>query len=595
MLATQPHSSTGEGRVEQKGRSRTEQLGRTAAVNIGQPPGGFEKPCRSGHFPMEVAGVQLLPPHRLIHRAQLSDRELRWAERRCKRGVLEFGAGPRDCVPQDFRVVEREAMPDSVDDRHPGRAGRIAAGHRLVQIRSEGQPRDRDRAHPRVAVRRPVGRQLFEVDTGDDPGLLAQFPVCRITHVLIHVDEAARERPPAGIRVLPAFDEQNREVTCADGENDEVDCHGERRIPHAASIPLCRRLDDKAGRGYRHDDEKERSAIMAAITHYPLVRHLRSTPTTYVRHLVNGAPRHTGVGEAFWFRPLTSAISEVPIDDREHTALVEIRTADLHHVAVPVTVVYRVADPGVTVTRVDCSVDVRSGAWEQAPLEALGSAIHAATAEAVATALAGQELMPVLTADLGHLGATILRVLGNQPSLGALGLQAVTVRVGLPRPEPDVERALQTPAREAIQQEADKATFERRALAVEREAAIGENELSNEIELARRREQLIAQQGANSRRQAEQEAEAAAVATESDATRQRTLAAARAEADRVIGQAAADNEQARIAAYANVPRELLLALAVREAAEHLPAIDHLVVTPDLVQGLLAKLTSENAA
>ena len=31
-------------------------------------------------------------------------------------------------------------------------------------------------------------------------------------------------------------------------------------------------------------------------------------------------------------------------------------------------------------------------------------------------------------------------------------------------------------------------------------------------------------------------------------------------------------------------------IIVREAAEHLPAIDHLVITPDLVQGLLSKLT-----
>ena len=54
------------------------------------------------------------------------------------------------------------------------------------------------------------------------------------------------------------------------------------------------------------------------------------------------------------------------------------------------------------------------------------------------------------------------------------------------RPEPDVERALQTPARELVQQEADRATFERRALAVDSERAIAENELANQIELATR-------------------------------------------------------------------------------------------------------------
>ena len=72
-----------------------------------------------------------------------------------------------------------------------------------------------------------------------------------------------------------------------------------------------------------------------------------------------------------------------------------------------------------------------------------------------------------------------------------------------PRRSPSVERALQTPTRERVQQEADRATFERRALAVERERAIAENELQNQIELARREEQLVAQRGANERRRAD--------------------------------------------------------------------------------------------
>jgi hypothetical protein len=66
-----------------------------------------------------------------------------------------------------------------------------------------------------------------------------------------------------------------------------------------------------------------------------------------------------------------------------------------------------------------------------------------------------------------------------------------------------VEKALRTPAREQIQRNADRATCERRGLAVERERAIAENELQNQIELARREEQVVAQRGANARRQAE--------------------------------------------------------------------------------------------
>ena len=49
---------------------------------------------------------------------------------------------------------------------------------------------------------------------------------------------------------------------------------------------------------------------MATITRYPGVRHLRSTPTTHVLQLRRGRVRRSGVGLAFWFRPLTAALSE---------------------------------------------------------------------------------------------------------------------------------------------------------------------------------------------------------------------------------------------------------------------------------------------
>lgn len=56
---------------------------------------------------------------------------------------------------------------------------------------------------------------------------------------------------------------------------------------------------------------------MADIKQLPFVRHLRGTPTMHVRHLRRSNIVHDGVGQTFWFRPLTAVLSEVPIDDRE--------------------------------------------------------------------------------------------------------------------------------------------------------------------------------------------------------------------------------------------------------------------------------------
>ena len=129
-----------------------------------------------------------------------------------------------------------------------------------------------------------------------------------------------------------------------------------------------------------------------------------------------------------------------------------------------------------------------------------------------------------------------------------------------------MEKALQQPTREAIQQDADEATFRRRALAVEKERAIAENELQNRIELARREEELVAREGANARKRAEEDAAAALVAAEA-ADERNALAATRQAAtiDEVEGaQLRIAAERARIDAATGA--DVLLALAARELA-----------------------------
>ncbi|WP_454129313.1 SPFH domain-containing protein [Microbacterium aurum] len=328
---------------------------------------------------------------------------------------------------------------------------------------------------------------------------------------------------------------------------------------------------------------------MATITARPFVRHLSATPTMHVTHTRRGVRRHDGAGQAFWFRPLEAAISEVPLDDRELSVVVTLRTADLQQLSAPATVTYRIVDPDLAARRIDFSIDLRTGRWSEQPLEAIAAPLHGATTAAVVHLLQPRTLDEALRADLAELGRAATAMLADDTRLTDLGIEIVGARFSLLRAEPDVERALQTPAREAIQQDADKATFARRAVAVEREAAIGENELANQVELARRQEELVQARGRNARIEAEQAAVAATIAAESDADRVRTDAQARADAERALGEAAGAAEQARMAALQDVPVGILTALALRELAGSLPRIEHLTVTPDLLTDLVGRL------
>ncbi|MER8235203.1 SPFH domain-containing protein [Streptomyces sp. NPDC094049] len=328
---------------------------------------------------------------------------------------------------------------------------------------------------------------------------------------------------------------------------------------------------------------------MADITRRAGWRHLRSAPTSHIRHQSRGRLVHEGEGLSFWFRPLTAALSEVPVDDRELAMAFHARTADFQDVSVQATVTYRIGDPAAAATRLDFSVDPDTGAWRGTPLEQIATLLTGTAQQHALDVLARTALAEALVDGVAAVRDRVAAGLAAEPRLPATGIEIVSVRVVALRPEPEVERALRTPAREQIQQEADRATYERRAVAVERERAIAENELSNRIELARQEERLVEQHGTNARREAEENAAADAVRAEAEAVRKVRLARAEAEAAREVGAARAAAQSAWLAAHTEVPPTTLRALAVSRAAENLPRIEHLTLSPDVLTGLLARL------
>ncbi|MDJ0465276.1 SPFH domain-containing protein [Streptomyces sp. H27-C3] len=328
---------------------------------------------------------------------------------------------------------------------------------------------------------------------------------------------------------------------------------------------------------------------MADITRRLGWRHLRSAPTAHVRHHRRGRLVHDGPGLSFWFRLLTAALSEVPVDDRELAMTFHARTSDFQDVSVQATVTYRISDPAIAAARLDFSVDPDTGAWRGAPLEQISTLLTETAQQHALDVLARTPLAATLVDGVASVRERISDGLAGEPRLPATGIEVVTARVVAVRPEPDVERALRTPARELIQQEADRATYERRAVAVQRERAIAENELGSKIELARQEEQLVEQRGTNARREAEENAAADGVRAEAEAARAVRLARAEAEAARAVGAARAESQAAWLRVHAEVDAATLHALAVTRLAENLPRIDSVTLSPDVLTGLLARL------
>lgn len=336
---------------------------------------------------------------------------------------------------------------------------------------------------------------------------------------------------------------------------------------------------------------------MAEVRRFPFARHLRGEPNAHILKYRAGRLTMSGRGLSFWFLPLSTSIAEVPIDNRELSFAFHGRSEDFQDVTVQGVITYRVDDPAKVAERVDFNIDLQRGTYLREPLEKLSMMITQLAQQFAAEVTTSTPIAELLKLGIEPLRGRIQKGLLNHLSLVDTGLVVVSVHVSSIKPSPDLEKAMEAPIREHIQQAADVAAFDRRAAAVQNERAIRENELQNQIELAKTEQHLIDQQGLNARRRVKEEAEEERIRSDGETLRQRLAAETRAECVRfegiaeaerlqMVGKAQADTEKLTMDAYRDLPSNVLWGLAAKELGANLQHIDHLNVSPDLLAPLL---------
>jgi regulator of protease activity HflC (stomatin/prohibitin superfamily) len=344
---------------------------------------------------------------------------------------------------------------------------------------------------------------------------------------------------------------------------------------------------------------------VATITRYPFMRHLRADSNQYILLFNRGRVARSGPAISFWFNPLSAVIAQVPVEDCQATFVYRERTADFQEVNVQVNLTYRFADHARAASRFNFSISLYSGAWIEPPMERLAGIWSQRAQQPVRDYLVALPLVEALQRGAEPIRAAIATALAADPEIEAMGLLLVGVQVQSVLPSSELEKALQTPQREALQQKADEAVFQRRALAVEKERAIKENELATEIELARRQSDLLAQQGANRLLEVQQEAESEKQRVVAQGERETLAAEAAAAAARLKADAdaytnqsyyreLAAHEAARVELYRNAPQHVLLGLALQNAASKIESINHLNLTPDLLGASLQQFLRDQA-
>lgn len=328
---------------------------------------------------------------------------------------------------------------------------------------------------------------------------------------------------------------------------------------------------------------------MARISRYPIYAHLRSEASSHVIRYRNGRPMRSGRGLAFWFRPLNTALAEVPLDDQELSFLFRGRSLDLQEVVAQGVITWRVTDADLLAARIDFGIDLGSGAHLKTPLDQIGGRLTSLAQQYAWSVMVATPLRELVAIGVDTLRGRIGEALGADPSLAEMGIAIVSVRVSAVQPSAEVEKELAAPTREQIAAAADEAAFARRAAAVDKERAIAENELANRVELARRTADLVAQEGANERARATEAAESARIAAESQSAVRSIAAGAEAEWIEQVEAQRNAVESERIAIYRDLAPAVLMGLAAREFAGKVEHIEHVNLTPDLLGSLLADL------
>jgi len=152
---------------------------------------------------------------------------------------------------------------------------------------------------------------------------------------------------------------------------------------------------------------------MATIHRYPFFSHATSSATRALFQGRRGKLVNRGAGASFWFRPLDTSLSEVPVDDMEFGNIFRVTTSDRQEVSVQTALTVRIVDPELTARRVDFEIDQRTGEWTGQPMQNLQNRLAESAKQFAAEVVAGEPLRTVLDDGLRLVRDAIADVLGR--------------------------------------------------------------------------------------------------------------------------------------------------------------------------------------
>ena len=334
---------------------------------------------------------------------------------------------------------------------------------------------------------------------------------------------------------------------------------------------------------------------MGTLHHHPFLIRYQGGAGDHVVQIRAGRTIRSGVGQSFWLRAGRCALAEVPTANRAHSFLVQVPSADQQNVSAQVAITYRIEDAEAAASHYDFDLYPRDTNNEAQGLWQIDETVTRIAHSALASSIGAMPLSDAISGSLERVGSVLAQAFATDEQLRATGVAVVDVRLMSLRPDEGVESSLRAPLLEQLQAEADRALYERRALAVERESQISANEMQSKLDLACKRADLVDQEGHNARREAEEKAAADAITVEAEARRIVEKAKAFEVDWNTAGRARIETDAAYIEALAKAGPEVARALAFKEMAKNMPSFGNITITADVLSDLVAAFTGKAKA
>jgi regulator of protease activity HflC (stomatin/prohibitin superfamily) len=313
------------------------------------------------------------------------------------------------------------------------------------------------------------------------------------------------------------------------------------------------------------------------------IGYIKLDPTTYVIHYSSGHVVRQGPGLAFFYYRPSSSIVAIPTASADAQFIFSEITQDFQHVTLQGQISYRVTDPVKVAKNFNFTLAPNGRTYVSDDPSKLPIRIVN-----ICQVLARPELqkMPLKEALMSSqpIMNAVVQALKNNVAIQELGVEVFAFTLLAIKPTPEMSKAIEAEAREALQRRSDEAISERRNSAVEQERRIKENELRTDMIVQQKKQELARNELQADIGLEKQREELVDVRTEN--AKKEADANAYALAASLKPLASMDPKALQVLAASRTDPRVIIAQAMHDLAQDASKIGQLNITPDLLNTIM---------